>query len=225
VSPEITEVVNRAMIKLERDHFSIQQTDLALTYMDKAYHVFRAMEFAVLHKELLKNHRDLLKPELVWNIEKGLTLTCEEVAVATTSRSQGYYELMRELEQVDVLICPSSIVAPFDVEQRYPGQERGLSHEYYLDWLAITYVLTPLAVPVLVLPCGMAEEGLPVGIQLVGKPQGEADLLSVAAAIEDSLGEWATVEKELDRLMRNSSDVTFPIAPNCSISGDSNGSY
>jgi amidase len=204
VQTDIANVVSTAVEGLERSGFPIQPVDLSLRFMDEPYHTFRALDFAAGLGEHLEDHRDKLKPEIVWNIEKGLHLTGTEVALAVNARADAFNKMLAVFETNDVLICPASVTKPFNVENRYFGHAKGLGYENYLDWLAITYVLTPLGLPVLALPCGMTENGLPVGIQIVGKPRGEAALISVGAAIEAAIGQWATCEKELEILLQSS---------------------
>ena len=92
------------------------------------------------------------------------------------------------LETYDVLICPSACVAPFPVETRWPREVDGVPQETYIDWLRIVSAITLTGCPVVALPCGLNDDGLPIGIQLVGRPGGEHALLSAAAAVEEILG-------------------------------------
>ncbi len=79
-------------------------------------------------------------------------------------------------------------IPPFPVEQRYVEEIDGQTCETYIDWFAITFALTMTSCPVVSLPCGFTEEGLPVGIQIVGRPRGEAALLRAAQGLESILG-------------------------------------
>jgi len=79
-------------------------------------------------------------------------------------------------------------VAPFPVEQRYVEQIDGKTCETYIDWFSITFALTMTACPVVSIPCGFTNEGLPVGIQVVGKPRGEAALLRAALRLKELFG-------------------------------------
>jgi amidase len=90
-------------------------------------------------------------------------------------------------ETHDLLICPSASVPPFPVEQKYVAEIDGKPCKTYIDWFSITFALTLTACPVLSLPCGFTTDGLPVGLQLVGKPKGEADLLRAAKWMEEVL--------------------------------------
>ncbi|WP_257146421.1 amidase family protein [Burkholderia sp. JKS000303] len=153
------------------------------------------------HDELAA-HRGLLNPNVIGNIEYGLSLDGPSIAEAQRTRGALFHQMIALLDEYEVVICPASIVPPFPVEETYVASAAGRQFSTYIDWLAITYGLTLLGLPVISIPCGMTSDGLPVGIQIAGRPRGEAALLSVAAAIEAIIGKWATQERELDSLMR-----------------------
>jgi amidase len=99
------------------------------------------------------------------------------------------YERMRALlERYDVLALPVSQVAPFAVEQEWVTEIAGTPMGSYLEWLRSCSRITVTAHPALALPAGFTPEGLPVGVQLVGRQRGELDLLRLAAAIERVTG-------------------------------------
>ena len=78
--------------------------------------------------------------------------------------------------------------APFPVEQRFPTEIAGEKLTTYIDWMFLTFVITLTGCPAISLPCGLTEEGLPVGLQLVGRPHGDAELLGAALLLEQALG-------------------------------------
>jgi amidase len=90
-------------------------------------------------------------------------------------------------EEWDLLLCPAACVPPFDVRTRWIRELEGVVFESYVEWLRLTYAITLTVCPALSLPCGFTADGRPVGLQLVGKPRGEADLLAAAAALEELL--------------------------------------
>jgi amidase len=90
-------------------------------------------------------------------------------------------------ETYDLLLAPATIVPPFPVEQRYVESCDGHTFETYIDWLAIAYAITLVSLPALSLPCGFTAKGLPVGLQMIGPPRGEGQLLSCAGILEDAL--------------------------------------
>ena len=129
-----------------------------------------------------------MKPEVVWNIEKGLELSGAEIARAERLRGVLFGRLAEFMRDFDLLLTPATIVGPYPVEQRYVEACDGVEFETYIDWLAIAYAVTLTGLPALSLPAGLMEDGLPIGLQCVGQPRGEAMLLSQAAALEPILG-------------------------------------
>src|SRR5437868_3873551 len=88
----------------------------------------------------------------------------------------------------DLLLCPTTIVAPFPIEERYVSECDGHKFATYIDWLAIVYAITNVASPAISIPAGFTAEKLPVGIQIVAPCRGEARLLAAAKLLEDVLG-------------------------------------
>ena len=86
-----------------------------------------------------------------------------------------------------LLLCPATITPPFPIEQRWLETLNGHRFDTYVDWLLIASAITLTGCPALSLPCGFTRDGLPVGLQMVGPPRGEATLLAVAAMLEDAL--------------------------------------
>ncbi|MCB2102160.1 MAG: amidase, partial [Rhodobacterales bacterium] len=153
-----------------------------------AFQTLRAAKFAQDLQPVLDTHRAALKPEVIWNIEKGLALTADEIARATATREAIVARTAAFFDTYDLLICPATIVPPFDVDQRYVEAVGDHRFETYIDWLSITFAITLTRCPALSLPCGFTADGLPVGLQMVGRPLGEAGLLSAALAAEAVFG-------------------------------------
>jgi amidase len=148
----------------------------------------RALGFAIAHKVLYETKRELLKPEVIWNIEKGLNLTADQIIRAETQRAAMIRRAFAFFETYDLLLCPATIVAAYPVEQRYLASCNGVTFDSYIDWLAIVYGPTLLGVPALSLPAGFTTEGLPVGLQMIAPPRGEHRLLPAARLLETILG-------------------------------------
>ena len=87
----------------------------------------------------------------------------------------------------DLLLCPAACVPPFDVKTRWLKELNGVAFDNYVEWIRVTYAITLTSCPALSLPCGFTRDGRPVGLQMVGRPRGEAELLGAAAALEEIL--------------------------------------
>ena len=153
----------------------------------------RAAQYAADKAPLLDAHRAQLKPEVIWNIEHGLSLTALQIGEAERQRGLLQLRMAEFLASYDLLLCPTAIVPPFPVEQRFLAELNGHRFPSYIDWVAMAYAITLTGCPALSLPCGFTAAGLPVGLQMVGKPRGEAGLLAAAAMLEDTLGLAARV--------------------------------
>ncbi|WP_413207070.1 amidase [Rhodospirillum sp. A1_3_36] len=185
VQREVAEAATRRFGGLGAD---LVEARLDLSDAMACFQTLRAVQFATAMAPLLEKHRDRLKPEVVWNIEKGLALSVDEVARANRTRARIVQRMARLFETVDVLATPTTCVPPFPLEHRYVEEVEGQTLATYVDWLAITFAITVTGCPALSLPAGLTPEGLPVGLQLVGRPGGEAALLSHAAALEADIG-------------------------------------
>ena len=132
--------------------------------------------------------RDQLKPEVIWNIEEGLKLSVEQLERAEAQRVAMTARTLEFFRTYDLLLTPATIVAPFPVENRYVAECAGKKFDNYVEWLGIVYAITLVCCPALSLPCGFTASGLPVGLQMVAAPRGEAPLLAGARLLEDILG-------------------------------------
>lgn len=188
VDPEVAALCEAAAQRFEAMGIPVEQASPDLSGAHECFQTLRALGFATAHGPKLDTLRDQLKPDVIWNVQKGLDLTGAQVAAANRVRGQLMARMRTFMQTYDLLLCPATIVAPFPVEQRFVTACAGVEFETYIDWLAIAYGITLTGHPALSLPCGFTEGGLPVGLQMVGRWHGEADLLSAAAVLEADLG-------------------------------------
>ncbi len=153
-----------------------------------AFQTLRAVLIATMMGPVLEKHRERIAPEIIGNIERGLELTADQIFSAERVRWQLYGRMTDFFKNHDLLICPAASIPPFPVEQRYIEEIDGQACETYIDWFSITFALSMTGCPVLSLPCGFTSSGLPVGMQIVGRPRGEAALLDAAHHLEKALG-------------------------------------
>jgi amidase len=188
VDPEVADIVMKAGHRFAEAGVIVEEAHPDLREAHECFQTLRALNFATGLKPLLETHRDKLKPEVIWNIEKGLALTGADIARAEAQRGAMFARALEFFETYDLLLCPATIVAPFPIEQRYVTQCAGTKFETYIDWLAIAYAITLVACPAISIPAGFTRERLPVGIQLVAPPRAEAALLAGAKILQDVLG-------------------------------------
>jgi amidase len=188
VDPEVAAVTRKAAERLTAAGVIVEEAHPDLREAHECFHVLRAFDFAMTKATLLRTKRDLLKPEVIWNIEEGLKLTVEQIARAEAQRVEMTARTVRFFDKYDLLLAPATIVAPFPIENRYVAECAGKKFDNYVEWLGIVYAITLVCCPALSLPCGFTASGLPVGLQIVAPPRGEAQLLAGAKVLEDILG-------------------------------------
>jgi amidase len=188
VDPEVAEITKKAAARFTELGAAVEEAHPDLAEAHECFQVLRAFDFAVSKARLLREKRAMLKPEVIWNIEKGLKLTVLELERAEAQRVAMTRRVLHFFERYDLLLTPATIVAPFPVEERYVAECAGKKFDNYVEWLAIAYAITLVCCPALSLPCGFTRENLPVGLQIVGSPRAEVSVLAGAKALEDILG-------------------------------------
>lgn len=136
--------------------------------------------------------RDLLKSEAQWEVDRGLALTGPEVARAGAARTAFHTAMVALFSRFDVLAIPTAQVWPFPVEDRWPTHIGGRQMDTYHRWMEVTAYATFAGLPAVSVPVGFDERGLPMGMQLIGAPRADVELLGIAHAYEQTLAEWAT---------------------------------
>ncbi len=187
VDSEVESICRNAVLNFEDIGTDIEEKSPNFRGSIESFNVLRAASFATNLQNEYKKHRNLLKPEIVWNIEQGLKLTAEQIGTATRNQAKIYRSVVRFFEKYDLLICPCAIVPPFDAGLRYVESVGEHVFDTYFEWIAITFVLTLTTCPVLALPAGFTKNGLPVGIQIVGPPRDEAAVLAAGHLLEEML--------------------------------------
>lgn len=188
VDPEVAEIIMAAARKLEAAGITVEEAHPDFSEAMECMQTLRALSYVTGMSGLLASYRDKLKPEVVWNIEKGQRLTGEEIASAEGQRGAMFRRAREFFQTYDLLLCPATIVPPFPVEERYVSECNGVKFNSYVDWLLIVSAITLVASPAISIPAGFTRERLPVGLQIVAPCRGEARLLAGAKFIEDVLG-------------------------------------
>ncbi|WP_346891108.1 amidase [uncultured Roseibium sp.] len=184
VDPDMRDHLGNAMAQMARSGSKVDEIHLDLSGMRRAYYVQRGLLWACLMRDIDPKLKAGFKPTLKQNIEIGLNLKMDEIIDAQLIRSRIYDELQTAFAQVDVLACPVVGCMPHPVEEEWVRRIDGQDLEFYMDWLDCAFLATAVGLPAISVPVGVNPQGIPVGLQLIGKPRGEADLLAAARAVE-----------------------------------------
>jgi len=155
---------------------------------DEVFEVLRAWIFVASFGEVVARHPDQVKQAIRWNVEQGRRLSGEDIARAETLHTQLHQHIVEFFTGYDVLLAPTTQVVPFDVGTEYPAQVEGVHQDSYLGWMRSCSMITAAGVPALSVPAGFTEHGLPVGLQIIGAPRADRQVLEVGHAFEQVTG-------------------------------------
>lgn len=190
VDDRVTAVLEEQRYVFESLGCVVEDTQPDFAGADEIFKVLRAWRFELAFGELLETHRSQLKDSVVWNIEEGKKLSGPQIGEAERKRTELYHRVRTFMETHEFLVLPVSQVPPFDVEQRYVTEINSVEMKTYIDWMKSCYYITVTGLPAISVPCGFTPEGLPVGIQLVGRPRDDFGVLQLAYAFEQATEFW-----------------------------------
>ena len=188
VDPRVTAVLDEQRHVFEDIGCLVEDNEPDFTDADEVFKALRAWHFELNYGELLEEHRGRMKDTVVWIIEQGVGLSGPDVGRAERGRTQLYHRVLTFMEGCDFLVAPVSQVPPFDVKRRYVTEINGVEMETYIDWMKSCYYVTVTGLPAISVPCGFTPEGLPVGVQIVGRPRDDLGVLQLAYAFEQVTG-------------------------------------
>lgn len=186
VQPGVMAVCERALGVFRTLGCEVESTYPDFEGADEAFQTLRAWEYAfnATENDNYPAQKHLYKDTVVWNIEKGLKLSALDIARAEAKRTQLFQRLQSFLTNYEFLVLPTTQVVPFDVDTEWVREINGNALETYLDWMSICSVITVTGLPAISIPCGFTKEGLPVGLQIIGRHQRDFEVLQMAYAFE-----------------------------------------
>jgi amidase len=188
VDPEVAAICRAAARRFEDFGTVVEERAPGFSNSIETFQTQRGQLFAALRGELLATERARICDSIIWNIEKGLSLTNDEIIRAERERNALYHRVAAFFGGCDLLLCPVVAVPPYPVEQPYPTRIGDQVLTSYIDWMFLTFVITLTGCPALSLPCGFTKDGLPVGLQIVGPTHADAAVLEAGVLLEQAFG-------------------------------------
>ncbi len=183
VDAGVLSVCREAVAALEADGHHVDEIALDLSGARDAFLALRGLWF-VTHMWPRRERVAELGVNVRNNYEAGLDVTTSDLAAAEHARARIRATFVKLFETCDLVLTPTMAVPPFPVEENYPATVAGREMETYIDWVAPTFALNLAALPVASVPAGLDADGLPVGLQLVGRPREEEAVLALATAVQ-----------------------------------------
>ena len=201
IEPGILEVCGRGLARLADTGCAIETTRLGFA-PERIWDAWLTLRHWLVNGRLTpflgkSGNRELIKPEALWEHDQGAQLSAAQVMGASIERSAFYQHVLGLFEHVDFLALPTTQVWPFDVSERWPKQIAGRTMDTYHRWMEVVVIATFAGLPAISVPVGFSASGLPMGMQLIGRPRADLDLLRLARDYERVAGDVLAVRPAL----------------------------
>lgn len=154
--------------------------------VDEAFPALRHLSYHSNYASIAREHPTLVKDTIKWEIAEAERQTAAEVARASARQAKMFRDVTAFFTRYDAFVCPVTQVEPFDLGIEYPTSVAGTAMPTYIDWMRSCWYVTFMQCPAISVPAGFSARGLPVGLQIVGKPRGDWALLQLAHAFEQA---------------------------------------
>jgi len=198
VDPEVAAVCADAVATFRALGARVEEASPDMSEVPEIVRLTRGLLMVARHAEKLEKHRERLQAGLVRNTDEGLALTPREIADGEILRSRLWQRVRAFLDTRDLLVTPTMAVPPFPIEQPHAMAIAGRPVGSAMQRSYLTYAFSVLGLPAISIPAGFTRDGLPVGLQLVGRRRGEAMVLRAAAAFE-AARPWAHLRPPIVR--------------------------
>lgn len=186
--PEVTRVVHA-----QRRHFEdlgciVEEAEPAFDGVDEAFPILRHLAFHANYAKLARENPAMVKDTIKWEIAEAERQRSADVARALARQQRMMREVAHFFTKYDAFVCPVTQVEPFPLEVEYPMAVNGVAMPTYIDWMRSCWYVTFMACPAISVPAGFSARGLPVGLQIVGRPRDDWGVLQLAYAYEQATG-------------------------------------
>ena len=162
----------------------VEEAEPDFSDADEIFKVLRAMSFYQQHAAKLPRYRDQIKGTVLEELERGARLTGPQIIEAETKRSRLFARVGEFMQKYEYIVLPVTQVPAFSVDQPYLEEIEGVHLSSYIDWMRSCYYITVIGHPAISVPGGFTSDGLPVGIQIVGRHHADFAVLQLAHAFE-----------------------------------------
>ena len=186
--PRVRTIVDGHRATFESLGCIVEEAEPDFSLAEVSFRVLRAWSSANSYGARLREHPDAFKDTLKGEIEEGLRLSGNDVARAEVAHGQLWRRFQAFLEKYEYFVLPTAQLPPFDINTPYPTEIAGVRFENYIDWMKSCWYISATGNPAASVPGGFTSDGLPVGVQIVGRHQQDFSVLQMAHAFEEATG-------------------------------------
>jgi amidase len=186
LDPEVRAVLDAQRGTFETLGCLVEDAHPDLSGADSIFLTIRRFRSAAVYGPLLASYRDQMKPEAIEEVESGLALTSADIAKAMMQHSELLDRVRRFQDEYEFILCAVNQVPPFDTTLDWPKTINGVAMDHYVAWMKSAYWITVTFRPAISVPAGFTSDGLPVGMQIVGRYRDDLAVLQLAYAFEQA---------------------------------------
>jgi amidase len=186
--PRIRTVVDAHRATLESLGCIVEQAEPDFSPAEISFRTLRAWADAAAYGSIFEQHPDAFKDTLKDEIQRGMKLTGKDIARAEIAHTLLWRRFQAFLQKYEYFILPTTQLPPFDVNTPYPTEIAGVHFDNYIDWMKACWYISATGNPSASVPAGFTPEGLPVGLQIVGRDKQDFSVLQLAYAFEQATG-------------------------------------
>src|SRR5215217_1774547 len=184
--PEIRRVLNSNRRAFEDLGCVIDEAEPDFAGVAEAFPTLRFAANYTQYAPLVRQRPEWVKDTIAFEVQQGERLTAADVGRALARQAQMHEQSRAFFDRYDYFVLPVTQVAPFDVTVPFPTDIAGTPMGTYIDWMRSCWYITFMANPAISVPAGFTSNGLPVGLQIVGRHRGDWSVLQLAHAFEQA---------------------------------------
>ncbi|MGI9666140.1 MAG: amidase [Acidimicrobiia bacterium] len=200
IDSRVTEALRPARQVLQDIGFDVHDAEPDFKGAEEAFSVWRGYVYARDFADAVKKDPDSYKDSIHWNVEYGLGLSPIDIGRSVEARTRLRNRVLKFLDTYRFLVVPTSAVPPFPVTEEYPTQINDVMMDNYTSWFASCYYISATELPAISVPGGFTPDGLPIGLQIVGRHRADLDVLRAAFAFQQATEHWKRRPPALGKL-------------------------
>ncbi len=187
VDSQVTDVIQRQLPVFGDLGCAVEQAQPDFRDAYDIFQTLRAWNFELSFAEHFAEFgEDAFKETILWNVAQGKQLSASRISRTEARRTELFQRAREFLETYEFLLLPTAQTPPFPIEWEYPQEIAGVAMTTYIDWMMTCAYITVTGLPALSIPCGFTDAGLPVGLQIVGRPRADFAVLQLAYAFQEA---------------------------------------